>query len=50
MDPGLVLASGYMAGGWFGAKLAVRGGEQLVRIFMVAAALFLASRLLGLWD
>ncbi len=47
--PALVLAAGFMAGGWFGAKLAVRGGEQLVRIFMVVAALFLAGRLLGLW-
>jgi len=47
--PALVLAVGFMFGGWFGAKLAVRGGEQLVRIFMVVAALFLAGRLLGLW-
>ena len=47
--PALVLAAGFMAGGWFGAKLAVRGGEQLVRVFMVVAALFLAGRLLGLW-
>ena len=47
--PALVLAVGFMFGGWFGAKLAVRGGEQLVRIFMIVAALFLAGRLLGLW-
>lgn len=47
--PALVLAAGFMVGGWFGAKLAVRGGERLVRIFMVVAALFLAGRLLGLW-
>ncbi len=47
--PALVLAVGFMFGGWFGAKLAVKGGEQLVRIFMVVASLFLASRLLGFW-
>jgi hypothetical protein len=47
--PALVLAAGFMVGGWFGAKLAVKGGEQLVRVFMVVAALFLAGRLLGLW-
>jgi len=47
--PALALAAGFMAGGWFGAKLAVKGGEQLVRAFMVVAALFLAGRLLGLW-
>jgi hypothetical protein len=27
----------------------VRGGERLVRVFMVGAALFLAGRLVGLW-
>lgn len=47
--PALVLAAGFMAGGWFGAKLAVRGGERVVRIFMVGAAMFLAGKLLGLW-
>jgi uncharacterized membrane protein YfcA len=47
--PALVLAFGFMVGGWFGAKLAVRGGERLVRIFMVGASIFLAGKLLGLW-
>lgn len=47
--PALVLAAGFLAGGWFGAKLAVKGGEKLVRIFMVGAALYLAGRLIGLW-
>lgn len=47
--PALVLATGFLAGGWLGAKLAIRGGERLVRIFMVAAAIFLAGKLLGLW-
>ena len=47
--PALVLAAGFLAGGWFGAKLAVRGGEQVVRVFMIGAALFLAGRLIGLW-
>lgn len=47
--PALVLASGFMAGGWFGAKLAVRGGERIVRIFMVGASLLLAGKLIGLW-
>ena len=28
--PALVLAAGFLAGGWFGAKLAVRGGERIV--------------------
>lgn len=47
--PALVLATGFLAGGWLGAKLAIRGGERLVRAFMVAAAIFLAGKLLGFW-
>jgi len=47
--PALVLAAGYLVGGWFGAKLAVRGGERIVRVFMIGAALFLAGRLIDLW-
>lgn len=47
--PALVLAAGFLVGGWFGAKLAVTGGERVVRVFMVGAALFLAGRLLGIW-
>ncbi|MFT7394444.1 MAG: putative membrane protein YfcA [Candidatus Azotimanducaceae bacterium] len=47
--PALVLAAGFLAGGWLGAKLAVQGGERMVRVFMIGAALFLAGRLVGLW-
>ena len=47
--PAIVLAVGFTAGGWGGAKLAVKGGERIVRRFMIAAALLLAARLLGLW-
>lgn len=47
--PAIVLAAGFMAGGWVGAKVAVRGGERVVRVFMVVAALALAARLLGIF-
>ena len=47
--PALILAAGFLAGGWFGAKLAVKGGERLVRVFMIGAALYLAGRLIGIW-
>jgi uncharacterized protein len=47
--PALVLAAGFTAGGWAGAKLAIKGGERLVRAFMVVASLALAGRLLGLY-
>jgi len=46
--PALVLAVGFTAGGWLGARLAVGGGERLIRAAMVVAALALSARLLGL--
>jgi len=48
--PALTLAIGLSVGGWVGAKLAVRGGEQTIRIVMIVAAIALALRLLGFWD
>ncbi|MEM1333592.1 MAG: sulfite exporter TauE/SafE family protein [Actinomycetota bacterium] len=47
--PALVLAGGFLAGGWVGARWAVAGGERIVRVFMVGAAVFLAGRLLDVW-
>ena len=47
--PALVLAAGFLVGGWVGAKWAVRGGERIVRVFMVGAALSLSGRLIGIW-
>lgn len=45
--PALMLAVGFVAGGWLGAHVAVRGGERLIRVVMVVAAVLLAARLLG---
>ena len=47
--PALVLAAGFTVGGWVGAHAAVRGGERFLRWAMVAAAVLLAGRLLGLY-
>jgi uncharacterized membrane protein YfcA len=47
--PALVLAAGFTAGGWLGAHAAVKGGERLIRIGMVVAALLLAGNLIGLY-
>jgi uncharacterized protein len=47
--PSLILAGGFMTGGWTGAAMAVRGGERVVRPFLIGAALVLAARLLGVW-
>ena len=48
--PGLVLAIGLSAGGWLGARFAVRGGEKIIRYVMIAASLALAAKLLGVLD
>lgn len=47
--PAIVLAAGFTAGGWFGARFAVKGGERYIRAAMVVATLILAGSLLGLY-
>ncbi len=47
--PAALLAAGFAAGGELGARLAVRGGERLIRPVLVAAVLALAGRMLGLY-
>ena len=47
--PALILGSGFTAGGWVGAHVAVGGGERLIRIVMILATLVLAGSLLGLY-
>jgi uncharacterized membrane protein YfcA len=47
--PALVLAAGFAAGGEIGARLAVRGGERLIRPVLGVAIVTLAGRLLGLY-
>jgi uncharacterized membrane protein YfcA len=48
-EPALVLGVGYSAGGALGARLAVRGGERLIRPVLAVAVLALAGRMLGLY-
>ncbi len=45
--PALTLAVGLTAGGWVGARIAVEGGERLIRAVMVVAALALSAKMLG---
>ncbi len=47
--PALVLAAGFFVGGWCGAQFAVKGGEKLIRVAMVIAAIGLSGRLIGLY-
>jgi uncharacterized protein len=46
--PALLLACGYAAGGELGARLAVRGGERLIRPVLGVAVVALAAKMLGL--
>ena len=48
--PAIILAIGLSAGGWMGAKMAVRGGQKPIRILMIISAIVLALRLLGFWS
>lgn len=47
--PALLLATGYAVGGTIGARLAVLGGEKLIRPVLSAAVLALAGKMLGLY-
>lgn len=47
--PALVIAAGFGAGGALGAKLAVVGGERVIRPVMAVAVVALAGRMLGLY-
>jgi uncharacterized membrane protein YfcA len=47
--PAAVLAVGYSAGAELGARLAVRGGERVIRPVLVVAVIALAGRMLGLY-
>ncbi len=46
--PGLAVAVGSAAGGWLGARLALQGGEGLIRPVLAIAMVAAAARLLGL--
>jgi uncharacterized membrane protein YfcA len=43
---GAVLGAGMAFGGWWGVKLAVRGGEKAIRIILAIAMLIMAAKLL----
>lgn len=47
--PALLLAAGQSTGGFVGARLAVRGGERVIRPVLVLAVLGLAGKMLGLY-
>jgi uncharacterized membrane protein YfcA len=47
--PALLLAAGYSLGGALGARIAVRGGERVIRPVLAVAVIALAGRMLGLY-
>jgi len=48
--PALALTVGFFAGGQLGARMAVRGGEKLIKPVLAAAVIILALRMLGVLD
>jgi hypothetical protein len=44
----LALGSGFVLGGWLGVRVAVVGGERVIRPVLAAAVVVLAARMLGL--
>jgi len=44
-----VLAIGFAAGGWIGARVAVRGGEKIIKPVLIGAVVALAGRMIGLY-
>ena len=44
-----VLAIGFAAGGWLGARVAVRGGERIIKPVLIGAVVALAGRMIGLY-
>jgi uncharacterized membrane protein YfcA len=47
--PGAILAVGFVGGGLVGVRLAVRGGERIIRPVLAVCVLGLAGRMLGLY-
>jgi uncharacterized membrane protein YfcA len=45
----LVLSVGFGIGGVLGARIAVRGGERVIRPVLVGAVIALALRMIGVW-
>ncbi len=46
---GLILAAGNALGGWWGARIAVKGGEKVIRLILAVAILIMAIKLFGVF-
>ncbi len=46
---GLVLAAGNAFGAWWGAQVAVKGGEKIIRIILAVAISIMALKLFGVY-
>ena len=46
---GLVLAAGTSFGAWWGARIAVKGGERLIRFVLVGSLVIMAAKLIGIF-
>ena len=48
-QPALILAAGFAVGGTVGVRIAVGGGEQVIRPVLGVAVIALAGRMLGFY-
>ncbi len=46
---GLVLAAGNGLGGWWAARISVKGGEKVIRYVMIVAIFIISLKLFGLF-
>jgi uncharacterized membrane protein YfcA len=46
---GLIVAAGSMVGAWIGARMSVKWGPQVVRIFLLATLVIASAKLLGVF-
>jgi len=46
---GLALAAGTSFGGWWGVKVAIKGGEKVIRYILIIAIFVMAVKLLGIF-
>jgi uncharacterized membrane protein YfcA len=46
---GIILAAGMALGAWWGAKIAIKGGERVIKIILAIAIFIMAIKLLGVY-
>jgi uncharacterized membrane protein YfcA len=48
--PGILVAGGYIGGGWVASQLHFKGGEKIMKPILVVAVVSILAKLFGFWD